>query len=331
MSKDGINIYDESIVIDGLNVSNWESSAVFDSLHNGHVTAINATIAVWEHYSEAMDNISKWLHRFRDRSDFVTQVTKVQDILDAKKNGKTGVIFGWQNASPIENDLDRLELFYTLGVRIIQITYNERNLLGNGCWERNDEGLSNFGEDAVREMNRLGILIDLSHVGDKTTLDSISMSEKPVACTHANARSFFNSRRNKTDDALKLIAEKGGVIGATAWPPFLRKGWNSTIEDFGDAIEDMVERIGINHVGIGTDYTQEQPSDWFDVLMSQQGTKFSNRRLEYPINPSHPKDIETPDKLSNISLELTKRGFPEQDVTKILGGNWFRLLEEVWN
>ena len=167
--------YDESIVIDGLNVSNWESSAVFDSLNNGNVTAINATIAVWEHFTETMDNISKWLHRFRNKSDFVTQVTKVQDILDAKKNKKTGVIFGWQNASPIENDLDRLELFHNLGVKIIQITYNERNLLGNGCWERNDEGLSNFGKDAVKEMNRLGILIDLSHVGDQTTIDSISL------------------------------------------------------------------------------------------------------------------------------------------------------------
>ena len=322
--------YDESIVIDGLNVSNWESSAVFHSLNNGNVTAINATIAVWEHFSETMDNISKWLHRFRNKSDFVTQVTRVQDILDAKKNKKTGVIFGWQNASPIENDLDRLELFYNLGVRIIQITYNERNLLGNGCWERNDEGLSNFGKDAIQEMNRLGILIDLSHVGDQTTIDSISLSDKPVACTHANARSFFNSPRNKADDALKLIAEKGGVVGATAWPSFLRKGWDSTIEDFGDAIEDMIERIGINHVAIGTDYTQDQPSEWFDTATSQQGTKPSDLRLQIPKNPSHPKGLETPDKMSNISIELQKRGFKRQDIEKILGGNWLRLLKDVW-
>ena len=113
-----------------------------------------------------------------------------------------------------------------MGVKIIQVTYNERNLLGNGCWENRDDGLSNFGRDAIREMNRLGILIDLSHVGDKTTIDSISLSDQPVACTHANARSFFDSRRNKTDDALKLIAEKGGVVGATAWPPFLGEAGN---------------------------------------------------------------------------------------------------------
>ena len=331
MDKEVKKIYEDSVVIDGLNVSNWESPSVYNSLHSGNVTAINATIAVWEHYTEAIDNISQWLKRFRERSDTVSPVNSVKDILDAKKNGKTGVIFGWQNATPIENDLDRLDLFYKLGVRIIQVTYNERNLLGNGCWERNDEGLSNFGIDAVKEMNRLGILIDLSHVGDQTTLDTIELSEHPVACTHANARSFVDNRRNKTDDALKLLADKGGVVGATAWPPFLRNGWESTLTDFGDAIEDMVERVGINHVGVGTDYTQDQSKEWFDVLMSQQGTKFLPRRLEYPEVPTHPEGLETPDKMSNIAAELTNRGFTESDVSKILGGNWLRLLGQVWH
>ena len=331
MDKKVKKIYEDSVVIDGLNVSNWESPSVYNSLHSGNVTAINATIAVWEHYTEAIDNISQWLKRFRERSDTVSPVNSVQDILDAKQNGKTGVIFGWQNATPIENDLDRLDLFYKLGVRIIQVTYNERNLLGNGCWERNDEGLSNFGIDAVKEMNRLGILMDLSHVGDQTTLDTIELSEHPVACTHANARSFVDNRRNKTDDALKLLADKGGVVGATAWPPFLRNGWESTLTDFGDAIEDMVERVGINHVGVGTDYTQDQSKEWFDVLMSQQGTKFLPRRLEYPEVPTHPEGLETPDKMSNIAAELTERGFTESDVSKILGGNWLRLLGQVWH
>ena len=324
------DVYQESVVIDGLNVSNWQSPAVYESLHDGNVTAINATIAVWEHYAETMDNIKGWLRRFRERSDTVSQVTTVQDILDAKATGRTGVIFGWQNATPIENDLDRLELFHRLGVRVIQVTYNERNLLGNGCWERNDEGLSNFGVDAVKEMNRLGILIDLSHVGDQTTMDTIELSDVPVACTHANARSFVDNRRNKTDDALKLLAEKGGVVGATAWPPFLRKGWESTLADFGDAIEDMVERVGVDHVGVGTDYTQDQTSEWFDVLMSQQGTKFLPRRLEYPDVPAHPEGLETPDKMANIATELLGRGFSDEDVSKILGGNWLRLLRQVW-
>ena len=177
-------LYNEAIVIDGLNVSNWDSPAVYQSLHSGGVTAINATVAVWENYREAMDNIAAWLVRFRTQGDTLVQVTSVANILQAKRDGKVGVILGWQNASPIENDLNRLALFYTLGVRIIQIVYNDRNLLGNGWNERRDEGLSKFGVDAVTEINRLGILIDLSHAGDRTTLEATELSEKPVACTH---------------------------------------------------------------------------------------------------------------------------------------------------
>jgi len=276
----------------------------------GGGSAINATMAIHDNYHEAMDNVSAWIRRLDERSATLEQVTSTRDILHAKETGKTGVIFGWQNASPIENDLDRLALFHRLGVRVIQLTYNERNLLGNGCWERTDEGLSNFGVDAVREMDRLRILIDLSHVGDKTTLEAIELSERPVACTHANARSFFRHPRNKTNDALKLIAEKGGVVGATPWPPFLRRGFESTLEDYGDAIDDMVGRVGIDHVGIGTDYTQDQTKEWFDLVLSQQGTKPSPRRKDYPDTITHPRGIETPDRLSNVAGELAEAGIP---------------------
>lgn len=321
-------LYDEAIVIDGLNISNWDSPAVYQSLHSGGVTAINATTAVWENCRETMDNIAAWLRRFREYGDVLTQVATVKDILQAKKDGRVGIILGWQNATPIENDLDRLALFHALGVRIIQITYNERNLLGNGCYERTDEGLSRFGVDAIREMNRLRILIDLSHVGDRTTLEVIELSEKPVACTHANARAFFNHVRNKTDEALKLIAEKGGVIGANAFPLFLRKGFESTLEDYVDAIDDLVERVGIDHVGIGTDFTQDQPKPFFDWIFSQQGTKRQEETIAYPV--VHPRKMETPDKLSNVALELYRRGYGQEDVTKILGGNWLRLFQEGW-
>ena len=321
--------YETSVVIDALNVSNWDSTAVYESLHHGGVTAINATITVWENYRECMDNIASWLRRFRTEEHLI-QATSLNGILQAKEEGKVGVVFGWQNASPIESELDRLELFHSLGVRIIQITYNERNLLGNGCYERTDDGLSNFGLDAIKEMNRLGILIDLSHVGDRTTIDAIESSEQPVACTHANARSFFDHVRNKTDDALRLIAERGGVIGANAFPPFLRQGFESTLRDYVDAIDDLVERVGVDHVGIGTDYTQDQPKAFFDWFFSQQGTKYQARPIPYPDPLLHPTGMETPDKFSNIWRELTRRGYTEADVAKILGGNWLRLFKEVW-
>jgi membrane dipeptidase len=322
-------LYDSAIVIDGLNVSNWKSPGVFESLHAGGLTAINATSAVWENCEQGLDNIAEWIVRIRN-TDCLTHIHTVSDIHQAKKDGKVGIIIGWQNASPIEHNLERLEAFHNLGVRIIQITYNERNLLGNGCYERADEGLSRFGVGAVREMNRLGILIDLSHVGDRTTLDTVEISEKPVSCTHANAREFNDHVRNKTDEALKLIAEKGGVIGANAFPAFFPNAFDTTLSEYVDALDDLVQRIDIDHVAIGTDFTQDQPPEFFEWIFASQGTRKQERPFAYPDPLVHPKGMETPDKFCNIAQELSNRGYEDVDILKILGGNWLRLFQTVW-
>ena len=327
-------VYDGSVVIDGLNVSNWDSQAVFRSLGNSGITAINATIATWENFRETLAHIAGWVKRFEQHRGVLLQVRTVDDIMRAKRDGLVGVILGFQNASPIENDLSRFSIFKQLGVGIIQVTYHERNLLGNGCFERTDEGLSNFGLDAVREMNRVGILIDLSHVGERTTLETIEHSVKPVSCTHANAKSYYDVPRNKADEALKLLAEKGGVVGATAITTFLRTGVSSTLEDYVDAIDHMVELIGIDHVGIGTDFTQEQPKPFWRYINSQQGTKFPSTFIDPEVQfdemQLYPAGLETPDEMPNISAALLRRGYGADDVAKILGGNWMRLFKEVW-
>ena len=334
MASEARRIYDEAIVIDGLNVSNWESDAVFERLRAGNVTAINATVATWENFLQTMEHMSAWMRRFRERDD-ILQVKETADIHAAKKLGKTGIILGFQNASPIENDLDRLGLFLALGVRVIQVTYHETNLLGSGCWERNDAGLSNFGVDAVREMNRLGIVVDLSHVGPKTTLDAIEVSEQPVAITHANARTFCGHRRNKEEEALVALAEKGGVVGATSFANFLPRGFDSTVEDFVDAIDDMVERIGIDHVAIGTDSTHDQPLEFWHYISSQQGTKFpstfADGSIPYTELSFQPQGIDSPAEFPNLADALANRGYSGEDITKLLGGNWMSLFERVWN
>ena len=334
MSTEARKIYDEAIVIDGLSISNWESDAVFRRLRAGNITAINATVATWENFVQTMAHLSAWMRRFRERDD-ILQVKETADIYAAKEQGKTGIILSFQNASPIENELDRLGLFLALGVRVIQLTYHETNLLGSGCWERTDGGLSNFGVDAVREMNRLGIVIDLSHVGPKTTMDAIEMSEQPVAITHANARSFCNHPRNKEEDALKLLAEKGGVVGATSYAHFLPKGFDSTVEDFVDAIDDMVERVGIDHVAIGTDSTHDQPLEFWHYIGSQQGTKFpstfADGSVPYTELSFQPKGIDSPAEFPNLAEALVNRGYSAEDITKLLGGNWMNLFERVWN
>ena len=330
------DLYANSVVIDGLNVSNWDSPAVYESLSSGGVTAINATIATWDNFLETLNNITGWMTRFREMSGVVTQVTTSEDIRQAKRDGKVGVILGFQNASPIENNLERLALFHVLGVRIIQVTYHEANLLGSGCYERYDYGLTHFGVDAVREMNRLGILMDLSHVGVRTTMDTIELSEQPVAITHANARSYHDMARNKELDAIKLLAEKGGVIGATCITSMLRTGFDSTIEDYVDAIDYLVEQVGIDHVGIGTDYTQDQPVSFWKYISAQQGTSFPLKAIadappiDYATVNYYPTDLGTPDKLPNLTRPLLDRGYKPDDVAKVLGGNWLSLFEQVW-
>jgi len=327
-------IYDKAIVIDALNVSNWKSPMVFESLAMSGTTAINATLVTWENFQQTLDYITDWQNIFNERSSQIIQITSVNDILQAKKDGKVGVILGWQNATPIENDLRRIELFRNLGVLIMQLTFHERNFIGNGCLERGDSGLSNFGVDAVSEMNRLGILIDLSHCGERTTIDAIEMSTKPVACTHANAQSFHMHPRNKTDEALKLLADRGGVVGATAFNLFLPSGRESTINNFVDAIDDLVQRIGIEHVGFGTDFTQDQPQEFWNYIGAQQGTKLPSTFFDGPEGYAElahaPKGLETPDKMPALAEALHARGYKPEDITMILGGNWLRLFREVW-
>ena len=327
-------IYDDAIVIDALNVSNWNSPAVYESLTASGVTAINATLVTWENFQQTLDHIAHWRNILNQRSAQLTQIMTLNDIVRTKQEGKVGVILGWQNATPIENDLRRLALFRALGVLIVQLTFHERNFIGDGCFERHDAGLSNFGVDAVSEMNRLGILIDLSHCGDRTTLEAIERSSRPVACTHANARSYYNHPRNKTDQALRLLADRGGVVGATAFNMFLPAGRASTIDDFVDAIDHLVQRIGIEHVGFGTDFTQDQPQSFWNYIGSQQGTKLPSTFFVgsegYAALAHSPSGLETPAQLPSLADALLARGYEASDIALLLGGNWLRLFAEVW-
>ena len=209
-------LHAESIIIDCLNISNWQQPEVFANLRRGGLTAINATLAVWENFTETLDAIARWYLRFERYADTIIPIKDITDIQRAKTEKKCGIIFGFQNSSPVEDDLRRLSLLHELGVRIIQITYNNSNFVGSGYVDSPDYGLTKFGVDFITECNRLGILIDCSHVGYKTTMDAIDASTKPIAFTHAGPRAMCDHPRNKTDEQLKALAAKGGVVGAVA-------------------------------------------------------------------------------------------------------------------
>jgi membrane dipeptidase len=320
-------LHSKSIIIDGLNISRWSDGTVYRHLQEGGVTAINASVAVWEGTKQTLQNIGQFQRDFRTFEKFIRPVRQVSDIHAAKREGKTGIVFGFQNSSPIEDELNLVEVFYELGVRVIQITYNDLNFVGAGCYERQDVGLSQFGIDVVEEMNRLGIIVDLSHVGYRTTMEAIEVSKDPVWFSHANPMALKQHCRNKTDEQVRALVKKGGVVGVNIFPPFLKNGYHSTLDDVIDVFVYWSDIAGIDHVSVGLDFTENQSEEWFHWLMSGKRKDSPVYPLTYPLQL--PKGIERADQMPNLTAGLLRR-FREDEVQKIMGLNVLALFEKVW-
>lgn len=320
------NLHDDLIVFDGLNISEW-SQAVFEDMGRGGVTAANCTCSIWEDFRDTMRNIARWKTWFRDHSDLLTQVYSTADITRAKREGKTGIVLGFQNISAFEDQVGYVQLFKELGVGIAQLAYNTQNQVGSGCYESRDSGLSDFGREIVAEMNRVGMLCDLSHVGAVTSRDTILASTKPVCYSHCLPSGLKAHPRNKSDEELRFIADKGGFIGVTMFPPFLAKGVKSTVDDYIAAIDYVINLAGEDNVGIGTDFTQGQPAEFFEWITHDKGNARELTRFGEIINP---QGIRTIGEFPNITAAMVRAGWPEPRIRKIMGENWVRVLTEVW-
>ncbi len=262
----------------------------------------------------------------RDHPTQIMQVTTVADIAAAKASGRVGLIFGFQDTSPIGENLDMLAVYHRLGVRIVQLTYNHRNHVGNGCFEPEDAGLTDFGCTVVAELNRLGILIDLSHCGPRTTREAIERSERPVAITHANPLARCPHPRNKSDELLRALADQGGVVGAVGFPPLLTCTASATLDDYLDTIDYLVTLVGIDHVGLGPDFMEEMPPEV--AAQALRGVDPAAIREFTRVTPT--AGFESIAACANVTGGLLARGYAPADVRKIMGGNWLRLYTEVW-
>ena len=318
--------HDDLIVIDGLIVSNWGPD-VFKALRRGGITATNATCAVWEGARQTLDNIAQWLQWFDAHGDLITPVRKIPDIRAAKAAAKTGIILGFQNGSPIEDRLDYLALYKQLGVGIVQLTYNTQNLIGSGCYETRDSGLSDFGRDVVAEMNRVGIAVDLSHVGTKTSDDAIECSRAPVVFSHVLPAELKTHPRNKETRQLRAVADTGGLVGVTMFPPFLPKGTASTVDDYAEIIHWMVDRLGEDQVAYGTDFTQGYDDRFFEWITRDKG---SGRWLTKFGEVKNPRGLERIEDTPNLTAALERRGFSPGRIEKVMGQNWIAYLKRVW-
>ena len=323
-------LHERSIVIDALHTCNW-SREIFEEAHAAGITALNASNVLWENFSQGIDEVAAWNHRFAEHADLIMPVRTVGDIERAKASGRTGIIMGWQNTSPLEDRLDYLEIFKRLGVGIMQLTYNTQNYSGSGYLEANDSGLSGFGCEVVDEMGRVGVLCDLSHVGDRTTADVIAHSRQPVAITHVLPRALHDVKRNKPDELFLACAEKGGVIGISFFSPGLKAGNDSTVHDVLDAMEHVIDLVGWDHVGIGTDYSQghARPGPWLLWANRDKGT--ARKLTEFgSVKINKPAGVEKLHQFPHITAAMLQRGWSETSITKLLGGNWLALLRRVW-
>jgi len=301
---------------------------VFDNMMDG--TAMVTSRAGWK-WDDVVFDIGMRLSDIAHQ-DMVFLATTTDDLVYARDNGKIAFVVSIEGAAMIENELDRLDVLYGLGVRAIGIAYSEGNALGAGLKEPGDGGLTVFGRQAVRRMNRLGMAIDVSHSGDRTALDTIEVSDKPVFITHAGARALWNSNRLKPDEVIKACAEKGGVIGIEAAPhtTITEKQPRHSIESFMEHFEYCVDLVGIDHVAFGPDALFGDHVGLHHALAEQLSIGASRGKLAYPEVP-YVEGLENPgEAFPNIVRWLVTHGYSDEDIAKAIGGNVFRVLKQVW-
>jgi membrane dipeptidase len=292
----------------------------------GGVTACVVTAASTHTAREAFSNLAGLHALIRERPGELRLATSVADIRAAKRDGQTAVVLHFQGAEAVEYEPALLEAYWRLGVRIVQLGYNRRNPLCDGCEEPADAGLSTLGCAAVAEMNRLGIIVDVSHTGLRSSLDAIEASSAPVIASHSNAAAVHATRRNLSDELIRALAASGGVIGANAFPSFVSAAPEPTLDELIDHMAYIAELVGVEHVGLGLDYYDTTRAAYDDRVASGSWSPAT-----YPPPPwSYPSGIEDASSLGRLTERLLERGFGELGVRGILGENWLRVYGEVW-
>ncbi|MGD9944018.1 MAG: membrane dipeptidase [Burkholderiaceae bacterium] len=326
-----------TMIVDGLEMPVAERRW-FEEWRAGGLACVNTTIAVWENAHETLAVLSRWRRVLQENADLVAAATSTDEIRRIAASGRTAIVFGFQNTAPIEHDIELFAAFRSLGICIMQLTYNLQNYIGCGYWEENDSGVSSrFGRTALAEMNRVGILIDLSHCGERTTRDAIELSARPVAITHANPREYvgspvYGAGRLKTTDAIKALAARRGVIGLTPNRNMTRNGAKTTLDEFCDMVAWTVDRIGIDAVALGSDYCPGHPRTvrtwWRFARWSREAAPAE--QMQIAPHEGWPDWVRSPAEFPTIADGLARRGFQPQEIAAFMGQNWLRLYDDTF-
>lgn len=319
--------------IDNLQYCNW-SKEIFESNREAGLDAIHVTIAYHEDYDEVQKNFEEWKGYFATYPELIFQGRSYLDIEKAHNENKTAVFFGFQNCSPIEDDIKLVESVHQMGAVFMQLTYNNQSLLATGCYEENDSGVTRMGKEVIKEMNRVGVIIDMSHSADKSTFDAINFSEKPIAITHANPLFWHKAKRNKPNDILKALGESGGMLGLSLYPHHLLGGTNCTLDSFCQMVAKTAEIIGTKNLGIGSDLCLKQPDSIVEWMRNGTWTKtkdYGEGTVSNAAFPNQPEWFQDARGFNNIEKGLKKVGFNNEELYGILGNNWFNFYKDYIN
>ena len=318
------------MLIDGLQYCNW-SEKIFRELRNSNVTAIHVTISYHEQFRETVSNFEQWNKWFEQYPSLIMPAYFAEDVEQAKKLNKTAIIFGFQNPSPIEDDIGLVEILHRLGGRFMQLSYNNQSLLATGCYEENDPGITRMGKEVIKEMNRVGMVVDMSHSSEKSTLQAIEVSEKPIVISHANPSFWHSAKRNKSNNILSKLAESNGILGFSLYPHHLNNSSSCKLEDFCSMIARTVDLMGIDHVGFGSDLCQDQPDsivEWMRVGKWTKEIDYGEGSASNPGFPNMPIWFRDNRDWHNIIIGLKNIGFNEEEVDKIKGKNWLNFFKK---
>ncbi len=317
--------------IDNLQYCNW-SREIFEINREAGLDAVHVTVVYHEDYDEFLNEIKKWKRLFKENSDLIFFGKNFQDIEKGHLENKTAIFFGFQNCSPIEDDISLVEKVHELGCRFMQLTYNNQSLLATGCYEKIDSGVTNFGKEVIREMNRVGIVVDMSHSAEKSTFDAIDLSEKPIAITHANPSFWHAAKRNKSNDLLKTLADSKGMLGLSLYPHHLKNNTNCTLENFCEMTARTAEIMSTKNIGIGSDLCIRQPDSVVEWMRNGTWTKTKNYGEGSKSKagfPKQPKWFQDARGFKNLKLGLKKVGFSEDETNGILGNNWYNFYKNI--
>jgi membrane dipeptidase len=316
-------------IVDGLQYCRWDRG-IFEQMRKGQVSAVHVTIAYWETFRETVANMGAWNRMFQQHSDLIFHGRTGDDIRRAAAENKTAIFFGFQHCSPMEEDIDLIQVLHDLGARFMQLSYNNQSLLATGCYEAEDPGVTRFGKQAIAEMNRVGLVVDMSHSAERSTLDAIEISTRPIAITHANPTFWEPALRNKSDEVLKALAESGGMLGLSLYPFHLKDKSNCTIESFCEMAARAADLMGADHLGIGSDLCQGHPDSVVEWMRNGRWTRdldFGEGNKSQAGWPDPVDWFSSNEDFGNVTRGLLDMGFTTGDVDGIMGGNWLRFYD----